>query len=102
MEETTIYYRLPDGSLVVVKYTGTDAPPPPEGAVEISEEVYLAELAAIQAANEASAAAQRAAECATMKEAYDLLRGIGMSHEAASSVSRWSPELCPPPPDPEP
>lgn len=96
MEETVLYYRNPDGGLISVRYTGIEPPAPPEGAVEITEEEYLAELAAIQAANAESAAAQRAQECAVMKEAYDLLRSLGMSDEAARTVSRWSPELCPP------
>lgn len=100
MEETTLYYRRPDGGLILVSYSGTQPPAPPEGAVEITEAEYLAALAEIQAANEAAAAAQRAQECAAMKEAYDMLRTFGMSDEAARSVSKWSPELCPPPPTP--
>lgn len=95
--ESVLYYKMPDGSVTEIRYTGA-TPVLPEGAILLSQQEYEAELAALQAAQEAEHAAQVAAECAAAKQAYDLLRSLGMSDEAARSVSRWSPENCPPAP----
>ncbi|MFF5668782.1 hypothetical protein ACFY8S_01375 [Streptomyces hygroscopicus] len=91
MEETTIYYRFPDGSVAERIITGGDgAVPPPGGAVEITEEEYRAALAAIEEQIEQERQEQQEAEQARIKADYDALRALGVPEETARRLTGYT------------
>lgn len=91
MEEKTIYYRFPDGSVAERIVTGGDGDvTPPEGAVEITEEEYRAALAAIEEQIEQERQAQREAEQARIKADYEALRALGVPEETARRLTGYT------------
>lgn len=86
----TVYYRRADGGLV----EGVNVVVP-SGATVLTAAQYATELAALDAANAASAAAIVAAECVAKKAAYnDLIATTGMAPATASLLTGWNPGDC--------
>ncbi|MEU5834456.1 hypothetical protein ABZ820_12400 [Streptomyces diacarni] len=91
VEEKTIYYRFPNGSVAERTVTGgADEVTPPEGAVEISEEEYRAALAAIEEANEQRRQEQEAEAEAQRKADYEALRALGLPEETARRITGYT------------
>jgi len=94
MAETTVYYRLPDGS--VGSRTGDVSEgggiQVPEGAVLITAEEYEATIAAAEAEREARAAEIRAREREQARQTYESLIAAGFPEDAARRMSGYWPD----------
>ncbi|WP_326768687.1 hypothetical protein OG978_32855 [Streptomyces sp. NBC_01591] len=91
MADRTFYYRHEGGSYSVrtVNYEGEVAPP--DGAVEITEAEYTEGVAAVEAANAALEAEQRAAEQERFRVDYEALIAAGVPPETAARMSGYNP-----------
>ncbi|MGW5925221.1 hypothetical protein ACWF2L_03105 [Streptomyces anulatus] len=89
MENSTRYYRFPDGSFTATEFSGFEEgeAPVPDGAVEITAQEYESGVAALEAAREQWAADQRAAETAAACEDYDALIAAGIPEATARRMS---------------
>lgn len=91
MEETTIYYQFPDGSVAERTVSGgTGDVEPPEGAVEITKEEYEAALAVIEEERERKRQEEKDAAEARAREDYEALRALGVPEETARRMSGYT------------
>lgn len=92
MDETTLYFRLPDGSYSMVTVTGDGGYEPPDGAVQITQAEYEAAVAQIEADNAAAVERAREAERAQARAAYEALLAAGLPEETARYLSGYTPD----------
>ncbi|KAA9379597.1 hypothetical protein F5972_08040 [Microbispora cellulosiformans] len=85
------YFRLPGGGVELVDQEGGAPYVPPDGAVELTEEEYRQELAAIEAARQAYQEQQEAEATAKAREDYLALKAAGLPEETARRLSGYTP-----------
>lgn len=86
-ELSVIYYRFQDGT---VGYLEGEGPSIPEGAEQISEEIWKDAMEGWEAARKAREEADRADRDSALKNAYQELRTLGLSDAAARAVSGYA------------
>lgn len=92
MAEVTQYFRTAGGVLASRKTSGdAEEPQPlPEGATELTEEEYGAELADVEAARQEHAEELVAADEANQRADYDALIAAGVPEATASRLSGYT------------
>lgn len=90
---TTRFFRYPSGKLSALTFDaeeGTEFPPPPEDAHEITREAYEAGVAAIDAANDAAVKEIVAREQEEARVAYEALLLVAVPEPVARRLSGYA------------